>query len=105
MYAWWMMLPHHIFQELINPNNQVVMLLHAHAIALTLVMAFIFAQEREASDHKPPPSPNEPMDPGFGRWLKFINSRIDYEHQMYNQWPMWVEEQLDRDITFFGRRE
>lgn len=44
------------------------------------------------------------MDPGFIRWLKHLNARVDYGHQAYNQWPLWVDEQLDRDMTFFGKR-
>jgi len=101
-YGWWMMLPHNIFQELISQDNQVMLLLHTHWISLSQIMVFITQQEYEVSG-KPHPK-DEPLDPGFHRWLHYLNARIDYEHQMYNQWPLWVDEQLERDITFFGKR-
>lgn len=97
-----MMLPHNIFQELISQDNQVMLLLHTHWIALAQIMVFITQQEYEVSgkSHRK----DEPIDPGFLRWLRYLNARIDYEHQMYNQWPIWVDDQLERDITFFGKR-
>jgi hypothetical protein len=102
-YGWWMMMPHGTFQELINLSNQTMVLLHSHWIALSQIMAFITEQEHTVRQKQPQQSSCN-MDPGFLRWLKYLNARVDYEHQMYNQWPMWVEEQLDKDITFFGRR-
>lgn len=100
-----MMLSHNAFQEVINPGNQTMMLLHSHCIALSQIMTFISQQELELrKKHAPtPPDGGGNMDPGFQRWLKYLNARVDYEHQLYNQWPMWVEAQLDRDLTFFGR--
>ncbi|KAJ3524567.1 hypothetical protein NM208_g12008 [Fusarium decemcellulare] len=103
-YGWWMLLPHDTFQALINPDNQVMMLLHSHWVGVNEIMNPISGQERNVSDKYPPERETEcDIDPGFARWLKYLNANIDYEHQIYNQWPMWVEEQLDRDITFFGR--
>ncbi|KAJ2979675.1 hypothetical protein NQ176_g3104 [Zarea fungicola] len=102
-YGWWMLLPHGTFQELINMQNQTMVLLHSHWIALSQIMAFITEQELTVRQKYPSQQENR-MDPGFLRWLKYLNARIDYRHQMYNQWPLWVEEQLDRDLTFFGRR-
>ncbi|KAK7415533.1 hypothetical protein QQZ08_012311 [Neonectria magnoliae] len=103
-YGWWMLLPHHQFQELINPNNQVMLLLHSHWISLNEIMAFITQQELLARQKAPPPCENQAdIDPGFQRWLRYMNAHVDYEHQIYNQWPMWVEEQLNRDISFFGK--
>jgi hypothetical protein len=107
VYAWWMFLPHATFQNLIKPNSQIILLLHAHWIALTEVMSFILQQEREARAKAPQPQPKQPdekPDIGFVRWLRYLNARVDYEHQIYNQWPMWVDEQLEKDITFFGKR-
>ncbi|RFU76874.1 c6 transcription factor [Trichoderma arundinaceum] len=105
-YGWWMLLPHASFQELINANNQVIILLHSHWIALSQIMAFITEQEYEVREKHPSrqDSGSGRIDPGFIRWLKHLNARVDYEHQMFNQWPRWVDEQLDNDITFFGRR-
>ncbi|GJN74303.1 C6 transcription factor [Purpureocillium lilacinum] len=102
-YAWWMMLPHGSFQELINFNRQTIVLLHTHWIALAQIMAFITEREYDLREKKPIKQDND-MDPGFVRWLKYLNARVDFEHQLYNQWPMWVDEQLDRDMTFFGKR-
>jgi hypothetical protein len=100
-----MLLPHSQFQELINPNNQVMLLLHAHWISINEIMAFITQQEHLARAKEPMEQrENEAdIDPGFQRWLKYLNSHIDYEHQIYNQWPMSVEEQLDQDMSFFGK--
>ncbi|KAF5616815.1 UPC2-like regulatory protein [Fusarium tjaetaba] len=103
-YGWWMLLPHDTFQALIDPDNQVMMLLHSHWVAINEIMSPISGQERNVSENYPPQRDDQPqLDPGFARWLKHINANIDLEHQIYNQWPMWVEEQLDNDITFFGR--
>ncbi|KAL4730285.1 hypothetical protein ACLX1H_002318 [Fusarium chlamydosporum] len=104
-YGWWMLLPHDTFQAFIDPDNQVMMLLHTHWIAINEIMAPINGQERNVSDKYPPDQrEGKPdLDPGFARWLKYLNASIDMEHQAYNQWPIWVEEQLDHDITFFGR--
>lgn len=99
-----MLLPHDTFQALIDPDNQVMMLLHSHWVAINEIMSPISGQERNVSEKYPPQRDDQPqLDPGFARWLKHINANIDLEHQIYNQWPMWVEEQLDDDITFFGR--
>ncbi|OAA43852.1 C6 transcription factor [Metarhizium rileyi] len=103
-YAWWMMLPHSTFQLLINLNRQSMLLLHAHWIALSQIMAFITEREQDVSGKRPTATTDAGPAPGFVAWLKFLNSRVDFEHQGYNQWPMWVEAQLDRDLTFFGRR-
>lgn len=100
-----MLLPHCQFQEVINPNNQVMLLLHAHWIAINEIMAFIMQQEHLARGKSPPDERENgaDIDPGFQRWLKHLNSHVDYEHQAYNRWPMSVEEQLDQDITCFGK--
>ncbi|KAM0463543.1 hypothetical protein ACHAO4_000260 [Trichoderma viride] len=103
-YGWWMLLPHDSFQELINANNQVVILLHTHWIALSQIMTFINEQEYEVREKRPARQENARIDPGFIRWLKHLNARVDYAHQMFNQWPRWVDEKLDNDITFFGKR-
>ncbi|KAF5026085.1 hypothetical protein F66182_1807 [Fusarium sp. NRRL 66182] len=103
-YGWWMLLPHEKFQALIDPDNQVMMLLHTHWVSINEIMSPINGQEWKVSDKHPPEREGKPdVDPGFARWLKHINANIDLDHQIYNQWPMWVEERLDQDITFFGR--
>lgn len=96
------MLPHSTFQEMINLNSQVIILLHSHWISLSQIMTFISEQEYAVRDKEPKAS-DQGVDLGFIRWLRFLNARVDYEHQIYNQWPMWVDEQLEKDITFFGK--
>ncbi|EHK24409.1 uncharacterized protein TRIVIDRAFT_208477 [Trichoderma virens Gv29-8] len=86
-YAWWMLLPHASFQELINGNNQVVILLHTHWIALSQIMAFINEQEYEVREKHPVRQESSRIDPGFIRWLKHLNARVDQGHQTFNQWP------------------
>ncbi|KID83901.1 C6 transcription factor [Metarhizium guizhouense ARSEF 977] len=103
-YAWWTMLPHSTFQQLINLDRQSMILLHAHWIALSQIMAFITEREHDVREKRPSASTNSGSAPGSVGWLKFLNARVDYEHQMYNQWPLWVEAQLDKDLTFFGLR-
>ncbi|KAH6610166.1 hypothetical protein Trco_000186 [Trichoderma cornu-damae] len=102
-HGWWMLLPHGEFQELINADNQVIVLLHSHWIALSQIMAFINEQEYQVREKHPARQNNGRIDPGFIRWLKYLNASVDHEHQMFNQWPRWVDEQLDNDITFFGK--
>ncbi|KJZ75056.1 hypothetical protein HIM_05542 [Hirsutella minnesotensis 3608] len=102
-YGWWMMMPHASFQELINLDRQTILLLHTHWISLALIMAPISECEFDLRE-KHPSQPDKSMDPGFIRWLKHLNARVDGEHQQYNQWPLWVDAQLDRDISIFGKR-
>jgi hypothetical protein len=104
-YGWWMLLPHDTFQALIDPDNQVMLLLHTHWVAINEIITPISRQDRNVSSKYPPDQreAKPDLDPGFSRWLKYLNQSIDLEHQIYNQWPMWVEEQLDGDVTFFGR--
>ncbi|KAI1754753.1 C6 zinc finger protein [Xylaria castorea] len=100
-YGWWMQIPHENFQSLINGENQVCLLLASHWIALKQIMATVTAVEHR------PPQPNRKdgeMDIGIVRWLKHINRHIDMDHQQYNQWPLWVEAQLDTDLGYFGRK-
>jgi hypothetical protein len=117
-YGWWMLLPHASFQELINQDNQTILLLHSHWIALSQIMVLITDQEYAVRAKEPRHSPTDghspqsqqqlqqggqDNNPGFHRWLRHLNGMVDYEHQMYNQWPMWVEEQLQKDAGFFGK--
>jgi len=116
-YSWWIMLPHDKFRRIIDPTNQVMLLLGTHWIALKQIMAFITECEETASrdmssaaSRRAPsaqddsnPKTTRTIDPGMARWLKWLNRQIDAENQIYNTWPLWVEEQLDRDMSFFGR--
>ncbi|RYO86556.1 hypothetical protein DL766_003449 [Monosporascus sp. MC13-8B] len=100
-YGWWIQMPQESFAYLINPENQVCLLLAAHWIALKKIMATITDAENRVnpSSH----SQDGDQDIGMGRWLKYMNKQIDDEHREYNQWPMWVEKQLEGDLDFFRR--
>lgn len=103
-YAWWMMLPHDQFQQIVDPTNQVCILLGSHWIALKQIMAII--TETESKGFKKTPeqqSRSGDIELGIIRWLKYLNRLVDHDHVVYNQWPMWVEAQLDRDRGFFGK--
>ncbi|KAJ9165036.1 C6 zinc finger protein [Coniochaeta hoffmannii] len=100
-YAWWMMLPHEQFRQIIDPDNQVCILLASHWIALKQIMATITETEWRASG-EPNKSGND-IEIGIIRWLKYLNGLVDRDHVAYNQWPMWVEAQLERDVGFFGK--
>ncbi|KAI0445596.1 C6 zinc finger protein [Xylaria telfairii] len=101
-YGWWMQIPHENFQTLINGENQVCLLLASHWIALKQIMAAItgieHAQRLQQTSRK-----DGDMDLGMVRWLKYINRHVDMDHRQYNQWPLWVEAQLDIDLGYFGK--
>ena len=93
---------------MIKQEKKKILLMKLHWIELLQIMVFIYEQELTVRAKEPRQSPAEqgPQgldNPGFHRWLRHLNAMIDYEHQMYNQWPMWVEEQLQKDMGFFGK--
>ncbi|KAJ3560269.1 hypothetical protein NPX13_g9359 [Xylaria arbuscula] len=100
-YGWWMQIPHENFQLLIDGGNQVCLLLASHWIALKQIMATITGAEH--SQRQNPGRKDGDMDLGMVRWLKHINRHIDLEYQQYNQWPLWVEAQLDINLGYFGK--
>ncbi|KAI2634238.1 hypothetical protein GGS26DRAFT_552937 [Hypomontagnella submonticulosa] len=102
-YGWWIQMPHDQFQRLVDPENQVATLLASHWIAIKQVMAPITETEQHVRTQQPARREEGSMDLGMGRWLKYLNRQVDAEHRQYNGWPMWVEEQLDRDLGFFGK--
>lgn len=83
-------------------NNWTMMLLASHWVALKQIMAFITNAEHECREKEPPQE--NTVDLGIIRWLGYLNKRVDQEHLIYNQWPMWVENQLNRDLGFFGKK-
>ncbi|TRX92184.1 hypothetical protein FHL15_006799 [Xylaria flabelliformis] len=101
-YGWWMQIPHEDFQSIINGENQVCLLLASHWIALKQIMATITEVEHAQRPQRPQGNDGE-MDIGIVRWLKHVNKHIDMDHQQYNQWPLWVEAQLDIDLGYFGK--
>ncbi|TKW57689.1 hypothetical protein CTA1_6736 [Colletotrichum tanaceti] len=101
-YGWWIQLPHDKFQRVIDMGNQTMILLASHWIALKQIMAFITNVEHECREKAP--SQGSTVDLGIIRWLGYLNKQVDHEHLIYNQWPLWVESQLSRDLTFFGKR-
>ncbi|KAI0011723.1 C6 zinc finger protein [Xylariaceae sp. FL0662B] len=99
-YGWWMQISHEDFQYIIDPRNQTCMLLASHWIALKRLMITITRMENRAGGQEPKEKDGD-IDPGTIRWLKYLNRQVDIEHQRYNQWPVWVEAQLDKDIRYF----
>lgn len=104
-YAWWMQIPHEQFQGLINPDNPTCTLLASHWIALKQILAPVTETEFRVRAQKPSVSRGETddMDPSTIRWLRYLNRQVDDSHRQYNAWPVWVEEQLNRDMRVFGR--
>ncbi|KAF2965962.1 hypothetical protein GQX73_g7633 [Xylaria multiplex] len=100
--GWWMQIPHENFQSLIDGGNQVCLLLASHWIALKQIMAKITGVEHRQRPQQPGRKDGD-MDLGMVRWLKYINRQVDVDHQRYNQWPLWVEAQLDIDLGYFGK--
>jgi hypothetical protein len=100
-----MMLPHDQFQKIVDPDNQVAILLGAHWIALKQIMATITEVEAKARAKEParPEVDKHDASHGIGKWLKYLNRCVDAEHVQYNAWPMWVEAELERDPACFGR--
>ncbi len=96
------MLPHVKFQRLVDPANQVAILLGAHWIALEQIMAVITEAELKGATKKPQHSG---ISLGSIGWLRYLNSQVDAEHRPYNKWPVWVEAQLEKDRGFFGKTQ
>ncbi|OHE91005.1 C6 zinc finger protein [Colletotrichum orchidophilum] len=101
-YGWWIQLPHEKFQRVIDMTSQTMVLLASHWIALKQIMATVTNAEHECREKAP--SKENAVGMGIVRWLGHLNRQVDHEHLVYNQWPLWVEEQLNRDLTFFGKR-
>jgi hypothetical protein len=95
-----MQIPHDNFQRLIDPENQVCLLLASHWIALKQIMATITETEHR---QRPNQKKEGDVDVGMIRWLRHVNRQIDDDHQLYNQWPLWIEARLEQDLGFFGK--
>ncbi|KAM7206272.1 C6 zinc finger protein [Rhypophila sp. PSN 637] len=122
-YAWWMMLPHDQFERLMDPSNQVALLLATHWIALKQVMAPITEVEKRGFAKVPDSwkedssssggagaggqgkkkAEKHDMDVGIIRWLRYLNRSVGREYARYNTWPEWVEGELVKDLGVFGR--
>ncbi|GAP83844.2 putative C6 zinc finger protein [Rosellinia necatrix] len=101
-YGWWMQIPHENFQSLIDGSNQVCLLLASHWIALKQIMAIITGAEHSQRPQQLRRNDGD-MDMGMVRWLKHINRQVGIDYQQFNQWPLWVEAQLDRNLCYFGK--
>jgi hypothetical protein len=95
-------MPHEKFVYLIDPRNQVCILLASHWIALKQIMATITETEHMVRTQEPQQK-EKAMDLGIIRWLRYLNRQVGPEFLQYNHWPVWVEAQLDRDLGFFGK--
>ena len=100
-YMWWVLLPHHSFQTLIDPSNQTMLLLSSHWIALQQIMASITVAHAQV--RKKEPQKQGGMEEGMTRWLRYLNGSVDAVHARFNSWPVWVQVQLERDIYFFDK--
>lgn len=98
-----MMLAHEKFQRVIDPGNQVALLLATHWIGLEKIMVTITETEKKSAVKRPSRNPDGEERPEGHGWLKYLNALVDEEHLPYNRWPMWVQEQVDRDKMFFRK--
>lgn len=97
-----MQIPHKSFAHLIDPTNQVCLLLSTHWIALKKIMATITDTEYRVNPSAQS-GEGDDSDTGITRWLRYLNRQIDSKHQQYNQWPLWVQAKLDADLKYFTR--
>lgn len=123
-YAWWMQLPQEQFRQVIDLDRQVFVLLATHWIALKQIMTRIHSKSDQVSmamsgvssvdgdtselssvksRDAPSNSGDGSMDPGIIRWLKHLNKQVEPAYRAYNEWPIWVEAELDNDMSVFGR--
>lgn len=70
-------------------------------IAIKQIMAVITEVEKSWSPQKQNERSN--MDEGMGRWLRYLNRQVEPGLARYNEWPVWVQAQLERDPCFFGK--
>ncbi|KAL2264047.1 hypothetical protein VTK26DRAFT_3085 [Humicola hyalothermophila] len=104
-YGWWIQLPHDQFRRIVDPTNQVAVLLAAHWQAVEEIMAPITDAETKAAAVTNRPSGPGPGAGGYSGWLRYLNRLVDDEHLKYNEWPLWVEAELARDRGCFGRAQ
>ncbi|KAG8160523.1 hypothetical protein KVR01_010059 [Diaporthe batatas] len=99
-YTWWVMLPQDQFARIVDPSDQVFILLAANWIAIKQIMAVITEVEKEWTKKE---NDKDNVEEGMGRWLRYLNRQVEPELIHYNQWPMWVQGQLEMDPCFFGK--
>ncbi|KAK0635062.1 hypothetical protein B0T17DRAFT_515185 [Bombardia bombarda] len=101
-YAWWMTLPHEQFQHVANQNNQAMLLLATHWIALKQIIMMATSTTTVGSQAE-----EMGIDMGMKRWLSHLNSHVHLEYAEFNSWPRWVEMQmqlgLDRNASFLRK--
>ncbi|EFW98740.1 c6 zinc finger domain containing protein [Grosmannia clavigera kw1407] len=107
-YAWWMQLPYEQFRQIINLDRPVFVLLATHWIALKQIMVRITDAEKSfdsrlVGEQTQKESTQHGMDMGIFRWLKHLNRLVRPDFALYNEWPLWVEVQLDHNPRAFGR--
>ena len=100
-YGWWMQISHDKFQHIVDPSNEISTLMASHWIALSHVMARVSEVELHMISPRPRSIQGE-MNLGLTRWLKHLNRHVRSEYAQYNEWPLWVQSQLDKDVTFFA---
>lgn len=95
-----MTLPQESFNELIDFTDQATILLHSHWLSLIELMTCITKHENVVREKQP--AATDLVRPQFTAWLKHLESLVDHEHRVYNEWPSWVIGQLDMSTTFFS---
>jgi hypothetical protein len=79
---------HEEFQHFIDPANEIGQLLHAHFVAVQLLLSPITV--RELGDRKPEKPTNESR-----RWLGAILERVSPQMQEFFEWPISVAKDVD----------
>jgi hypothetical protein len=101
------LMSHEDFQYLISPENPVCTVLSCHWIAVKQIMARMTEAEYRVRMIGANRTQSE-MDLDSVRWLlgwlKYLNRLVEPSYRKYIKWPLWVEAQLDREITCFGRK-
>jgi hypothetical protein len=102
-YGWLMTMSYEDFQHLVTLSNPVCTLLASHWVALGLIMSSIMEAELSI-DYKSQEDVYGKTEEAFARWQRYLNRQVDQNHQSYNWWPLWVENQLHPNRTVFNRR-
>jgi hypothetical protein len=92
-------MPHHEFQELINPANQICKLLLAHFLALQLTLTPVSKNEWAEKDVPKQKMTNNGVT---SRWFPALHKDIPEELMEYYEWPLWVENEVKENRVYNG---
>lgn len=91
IFSYYMSVPD--FQDFINPENQIGMLLQAHLIAIQTILDPILSREQGPTP-SPPNSPSKHKHSSSVAWLDSIHSKVREELRPWFAWPMRRAEEL-----------